>query len=371
MNQTSFRWLLLKQSLLQKKGKAVLIVLAASMGASVVAALLNLDADLRSRMNRELRDYGPNVILATQVEGGSLPATLAENLRSSSFRGSILAMTPEIFVPVDMQNRPAVLVGADLDEMRKLYPGWEWNVPSAQAGAVVGVRLAKKLGLRSGSTVTLKIRGQELQSLVAGTVESGEAEDDQLFVDLATAQQLGGFEGRFHIVALSMLGDMDRVQSAMNSFVAAHPGTSFDLIRKIAASEALILDKLSRLIGWVILIILVILFFCVNTTVSAILLSRQTEIALMRVLGARRKQIMMGLTLELLILGLLGGVLGYALGMFMAQVLGKVLFHTFVIPRLSIFMITLFASLLMMVISSLLPIKKIINRQAALVLKEA
>ena len=63
MEQREFRRILLRQALLQKKAKAILIVLAVAMGASVVTVLMNLQADLRYRMNRELRDYGPNVIL--------------------------------------------------------------------------------------------------------------------------------------------------------------------------------------------------------------------------------------------------------------------------------------------------------------------
>lgn len=357
---------------MQKKSKAVLIVLAAAMGASVVAALLNLDADLRERMNRELRDYGPNVILVPQTGQSFLQGGVYRDLQNSSFRSRILAATPEVFAPVKlgMGRTSAMLIGADLDQLHRLYPGWKWEQGSA-SGLVIGVRLAKRLWNVQPKTVIVKVGDHEVETPVAGTLESGEAEDDQAFLDLASVRQLSGAQDRCHVIAVSMLGDVASVQSTLDRFVSSHPGVSYNLLRKIAASETQILDKLSRMMAWVILIILVILFFCVNTTVSAILLSRQAEIALMRVLGARRKEIMLSLTVELLLLGFVGGTLGYFLGMFMAQVLGKILFHTFVVPRAGVFFITLFSSLLMMVISSFLPIKRIINRQAALVLKEA
>jgi putative ABC transport system permease protein len=121
----------------------------------------------------------------------------------------------------------------------------------------------------------------------------------------------------------------------------------------------------------IVALIFVILFFCIQTTLSAILRSRQAEIALLHVLGARRKQILWGLTLELSALGLVGGLLGFGLGVFMAQVLGRVLFQTFVGPRMSVFVITVLSSLIMMLLSSILPMMRAVNRQAALVLKEA
>jgi putative ABC transport system permease protein len=101
------------------------------------------------------------------------------------------------------------------------------------------------------------------------------------------------------------------------------------------------------------------------------LLGRQSEIALLRVLGARRKQIMRGLILELLVLALCGGLLGFVVGILMAQILGKILFQTFVQPHVLVFLVTIFSSLAMMVFSSYFPIRRVINRQAAAVLKEA
>jgi putative ABC transport system permease protein len=172
-------------------------------------------------------------------------------------------------------------------------------------------------------------------------------------------------------VLFSAVGDLPEVEKEFGALVRANPDVKFQVIRKIAAAEASILDKISRLMGLVISLIFVILFFCIHTTVSAILLSRQSEIALLRVLGARRKQITAVLTSELLVLGLAGGVSGYAVGILMAQLLGKTLFQSYVRPSALVFVITLSFSLLLMIVSSFLPISRAVNRQAALVLKEA
>jgi hypothetical protein len=55
----------------------------------------------------------------------------------------------------------------------------------------------------------------------------------------------------------------------------------------------------------------------------------------------------------------------------MAQVLGKVLFQSYITPSVMVFLFTLFFSLVLMGASSLLPISRAVNREAALVLKEA
>jgi putative ABC transport system permease protein len=372
MTRKEFRWLLLKQALLQKKSKALLMLLAVTMGASVVAALFNLQTDLRQRMNRELRDYGPNVAVLPSSEGGLVPSQFLATIRTSPIRERMVAYTPQLFVPVQIQNLPVLLVGVDVDGYRKLFPSHDWNLHQAVSTEAIylGTRFAKKI--RAENQKSLDIIGASTITLpVAGFVESGEAEDDQVFVPIRIAQQLSGKNGGYHAVLFSVLGDLPEVEQEFAAVVRGNVAIKFQVIRKIATAESSILDKISRLMGLVISLIFVILFFCIHTTVSAILLSRQSEIALLRVLGARRRQITAVLTSELLVLGLIGGVSGYTVGMIMAQLLGKTLFQSYVTPSGLVFLITLLFSLLLMIVSSILPISRAVNRQAALVLKEA
>jgi putative ABC transport system permease protein len=373
MTRKEFGWRMLKQSLLQKKAKTLLILLAVTMGASVIAALLNVQLDLRGRMNRELRDYGPNVVILPAANHSSISDAFLEQLRKSGISSNILAYTPELFVPVRISDIPAILVGVDVAAYRKLYPSQDWTIKGniAPDSIFVGKRLAQRLKIPSDNRLTVQSKDREMQFQVAGFVESGDAEDDQLFVNLNAAQSLSGQPGRVQSILFSALGSMQQVQQQFQRIVGNNPGVKFQLIRKIAAAESLFLDKISRLIGLVILLIFIILFFCIHTTASTILIARQSEIALMRVLGARRKQITYTLTSELLLLGLLGGLCGYALGIVMAQVLGKILFHAFITPSPLVFIITILFSLLLMVVSSIRPIARAVNVPAAVVLKEA
>ena len=371
MTRKEFRWLLLKQALVQKKSKALLMLLAVTMGASVVAALLNLQTDLRQRMNRELRDYGPNVVVLPANEGGLIPPQFLTALKTSQIAKRTVAYTPQLFVPVHIQNVPVLLVGVDVDAYRKLFPSQDWDRHQGVSSDAIylGIRFAKKI--QAENHKNLEIIGTSRLTLpVAGFVESGEAEDDQVFVPTRTVQQFSGKKG-YHAVLFSVVGNLPEVEREFAALARVNGDIKFQVIRKIAAAESSILDKISRLMGLVITLIFVILFFCIHTTVSAVLLSRQSEIALLRVLGARRKQITAVLTSELLVLGLAGGISGYAVGMLMAQLLGKTLFQSYVTPSALVFLLTIFFSLLLMIVSSILPISRAVNRQAALVLKEA
>ncbi len=372
MSRNGFRWRLLKQAILQKKAKALLVILAVAVGASVLAALLNLKGDLRYRMNRELRDYGPNVILTPNPAENDVYLTddLLPSIQQFAGAHSVMVFTPQIYVPVKINGHLAVMNGASLASLRKLYPGWKWDSGSVE-GVILGARLARKLGVKSGNSTEIEY-GEKKQTLsVTGLVEGGESEDDQIFVDLPLAQRISSNEHRFHAVALSVVGEIPDVERNLDAYTKSEKRITYHVLRRISVAETQILDKISNLMTLVITIIFLTLFFCIQTTVSAILLSRQSEIALFRVLGARRKQITAELILELLTLALAGGLLGFATGILMAQVLGKVLFQTWVIPRFSTFLITILCSLAMVIVASFWPIRRAINRQAALVLKEA
>ena len=370
MNKNSFRWRLVKRALLHKKAKALLLILAVMMGSSVVTTLLNIHLDLRSRMNRELRDYGPNVILVPDPAKSKLiPNSELRILRDK--RLGLIGYAPQLFVSAEIKNVPVVITGTDVNALKNLYPGWLYDTDSiTPIDAIAGKKLAERMGLKKGALVEIAAGWHRQDVRIGGTLESGEAQDDQLFVPIVIAQGLSGNIG-FNNVLISALGDANDVEKRFSTLITPASGMSFQLVRKITTAEQIILDRISNLMSLVIGIIFVILFFCIHTTVSAILLGRQSEIALLRVLGARRKQIMRGLILELLVLALCGGLLGFVVGILMAQILGNILFQTFVQPHVLVFLITIFSSLAMMVFSSYFPIRRVINRQAAAVLKEA
>ncbi len=373
MNRNAFRLRLIQRALFHKKAKALLLILAVTMGSSVVTALLNLEFDLRSRMNKELRDYGPNVILIPDSAANIrfLPNSAVNILQDQRLSSIVVAYSPQFFVPAELNGAPVVVTGADLKALKKLYPGWLWDPANVTPDdGFAGRRLSERLKLKKGTAVEIVVGSQHHPIRIAGTLESGDTQDDQLFVPIAIAQKLAGIDS-FNNVLISALGDASDVEKRFSALIRPESGMMFQLVRKIAAAEQIILDRISNLMSLVIGIIFVILFLCIHTTVSAILLGRQSEIALLRILGARRKQIMGGLTLELLCLALCGGLLGFAVGIVMAQVLGKILFQTFVEPHWRIFWITIFSSLAMIVFSSFFPIRRAINRQAAAVLKEA
>ena len=80
---------ILRGSLLLRRGRVALAVLAIAIGTSVAAALLLVSRDVGAKVQKELRAYGPNAMLAptSGSMGYGLPAAVAAQLVHSRFAG--------------------------------------------------------------------------------------------------------------------------------------------------------------------------------------------------------------------------------------------------------------------------------------------
>ena len=134
-------------------------------------------------------------------------------------------------------------------------------------------------------------------------------------------------------------------------------------------SEGRILSRLRLTMLLVAIVILTAASLSVGTTLVAMVMDRQKEYGAMKAIGAEDSDLLRLFLVELGGLGLGGGIIGYALGMFVAQPIGRSLFNSPVAPRLTVFVIILIISLAVAMLSGILPIRRIKEVEPAIILK--
>ncbi|MBA3044080.1 FtsX-like permease family protein, partial [archaeon] len=72
---------------------------------------------------------------------------------------------------------------------------------------------------------------------------------------------------------------------------------------------------------------------------------------------------------EALIIGVLGGILGYIVGIIFAQFIGMSVFNSAITPRISVFPIALGISVGVSSLASILPVRKAVKIEPARVLR--
>ena len=346
---------LLRGALFARRGRVLLAVAAIAIGTSVAAALLLVSRDVGRKVTRELRAYGPNLVVASAE--GALPvgtrdlslgsvggvARLGPGTRAwlagEVAEGRLVAAVPLRYAVGRRGDHPVVVAGTDLAALGRLHP--EWTLPPLDgADAIVGAVVASRLNLSRGEGATLEIEGprgpRPLGLARVVIAHTGGSEDQQVFVrEDRLADALGeapGPEGApFHLALARADGATDAIVAyAARSLPAAAraEGASLRPVRQLSAGDGAVLARIRLLLITVTVVALIAALLCSMSTLTDLVLERTKEIALLRALGAGRRDLVRLFATEALALGAAGGATGLVIGVVAAQAIGLGVFGT-------------------------------------------
>ncbi len=199
--------------------------------------------------------------------------------------------------------------------------------------AFISSATAAALGLRSGDTLALRLRGGRREVRLVGLIEpadalSARALDSLLVTDIATAQELLDAPGRLSRIDLivpddasgeALLGRIARALPAGAELTRA--GARADAAAQMTRAFALNLTALS-------LLALVVGMFLIYNTMTFSVVQRRPLIGMLRALGVTRGEIFTLVMVEALVIGAIGTAAGLALGIVMAQGLLRLVTRT-------------------------------------------
>jgi putative ABC transport system permease protein len=356
-------WRLLFQLLRGSRGRLAVALIALVSGAAVVSALLNLDLDVGSKLTQEFRTLGANVVIAPRETERSVPLDASSAAASSAGTAALMnesavfnqlkvIQTPEttaapyLYIIARVDKTQVVVAGTWLDEARKLAPTWkvEGNLVASrddQAHALVGRNVARELHLAPGSEIALDYLGHRARLTVAGIVDSGDAEDNQVFVNLPVAQQLSNLDGQIGLVQLSVGGTSKNVADAAAKLAAALPEYKVHPIRQVTAAEGALLARVKLLIFSMVALILVLTSLCVLATMAALAIERREDVGLMKALGGSISRVVGLFLAEVSVLGAAGGAIGCIAGMILTRWMGHRVFGATISMRWEIIPLTI------------------------------
>ena len=184
----------------------------------------------------------------------------------------------------------------------------------AEPGAVViSEALAGRLELEREDSLLISAGGRFSEALVVGILRpdnnaSRQALDDLIICDIATAQEIAGLSGRLSRIDLILYDDEIRpLDEALPAGIRLVDVKAENTLDQMIAAFELNLQAMS-------LLALVVGLFLIYNTVTFSVVQRRSVLGILRSLGMTRRQIFLFILLEALILGLVGTVLGLALG---------------------------------------------------------
>lgn len=404
---------ILKSSFRNRPKAVLLLLLSITMGAAVATAFLGIYGEISHKMALELRNYGANILVEPAVldDGGDLAEADLPKIKTVFWKYNITGFAPYLFGIVELEaagrKERGVISGTwfakelevegeepSSQGIRVIAPWWEisggW--PQTADEAVIGASLAKRLRLKAGDTVVVTKNGKIKALRIAGVVTTGGFEEEQLFAPLATVQSLLSKEGRVSRVLVSALtvpmddfGSRDPatmskleyekwyctayVTSVAKNVEEVMTGSRAKPIWQIASAEGSLLKKFNLMMVILTILALAASAIAVSTSLMASMAERQTEVALMKTLGADRFQVSVIFLGEVLIISVIGGLLGYLLGDQLAELISRTVFNSTIKSPFWLFPTAILSAFAVAVAGSFVPLRRALRIKPVQVLK--
>ena len=373
---------LVYESFRRQKRRKLLAGAAISLGVTVATAMIAVATDIGDKINRELRTIGANLVVTPQEDtldveiggvnlkppsdGAFLNEADLPQIKGIFWHNNITGFAPMLPVTVsverDRKRQDVTLLGTYFERtisfgkeqfttgVRNTHPWWKvsgaWPDDNSR-DVLIGEKLAQRLGTKAGDTLNLSAR----QLRVSGILSSGSAEDEQIVAPLALAQEILGKPGalrRVYVSALtkpedafarrdpkSMSGAIyDRwyctpyPQAIALQLTEAIPHSHAEQIRQVSQNEGAVLTKIEGLIFLITLAALFASALAVSAAMATAIFERRAEVGLMKALGAGRLAVASVFFAEATLLALIGGVLGFGVGSWLAGQIGQSIFSS-------------------------------------------
>lgn len=390
-NRSMFRRLLCRL-LFANRGRLFVILLALSAGATVSAALLNLQTDAKRRLTSEFRSFGANVVVSPRAFGDA-PTFLDESLfdripdRNNNFGEIVKAVFLYGVIDVAVARSDgkkydykltgghAILTGyghSGADPSRVLPSGLveaedQWKqVSSLRCG--VGKHLASSLNLQKGDTLVLR-RGPDAYSCGATALpETGSLEDDQIFFELLDSQKLLNQPRRISLVQLNVPGTSEQVVQFAAELQRKLPEAEVRPLRQFSEAQAKIYSRIAGLLTAATSLILALTALCVMAAMTNIAAERRNDVGMMKAIGGSARRVLNLFLTEAVVLGLVGGLVGAAIGIALSVALGKAVFGIAAAPRLIVYPISVALTVIVAILGAY-PLRRLVNVRPATIFR--
>jgi putative ABC transport system permease protein len=412
---------ILGKSLARRKGRIAIAVVSVVMGAAVATALMGISMDVSEQVSSEFRKYGANLMVVPQsdtiqvgfpgvdfgsvTEQGYIEESELWRIMTIFWRTNIFGFAPFLYQVVSAEGNDGahdvVLTGTYFNKdveilepyapqdprsfktgIRQINAWWQakgdWiSDPEDNRSAMVGANVADKLGLAIGDVLTLGYapddEGEANMSTrdveVVGIISTDGNEDDQVFVNLQVAQGLTNRTDKVHTVQVSALCTACPVDTFAVQIEEVLPTVEARTVKQLVSAEMGILDKFQSMMLMVTGVALAASFLGVTTTMTTSVIERRKEIGLMKSVGAEARKIVTLFLSEAAIIGMLGGIAGFAVGTILAYFIGHSVFDTAISTSLVLLPIVIGMSVGVALAASVGPVRRAVAVEPVIVLR--
>jgi putative ABC transport system permease protein len=359
-----FGRMLVRAAVLRRR-RAASALLAMVVAAAVATAMMNLYVDVQAKLRTEFRNYGANIVVVAK-NGEALPSNAVATIEST-LGTKTLAVPFSYVVARTKDGQSVVVVGTDFARARQLNHWWKvsrW--PQAPGEALIGMRAASAVSANR-QPFDLTFQGKAMHLTPAGMLQTGAGEDSRIYLDQTEFQNWTWVAPSTIEVAAS--GTAADVEAAVRQLTQSLPSADIRPVRQIMEGEANVLNKTRATLYASAMLVVLTSALCVLATLIGWVFDRRRDFAIMKALGASERLVNGFFAAEAAVLGVVGAVVGFLIGIGVAVWIGRVNFHAPVVPRFSVFPYVLAGSVAVALLSAVVPIGLLRRVQPAIILR--
>ncbi len=402
-------WTIVLKEISQRKGRLVSGLLAITLGIAVIVAIQSVTSVSRQVVAKKLDLLGANIMVmplgasvddyfTADIDAPTFPEEYVERIATSMLPG-VDNMSPKLTRRVKIGNESVILTGILPANELASKPIWQASglmgaelqaacAPSlnkesslteddlkAQRKAVdslgssdawVGSVVAQRLNLEAGSMLSIEGRDFQVTHVLP---ETGTIDDNRVFAHLHTVQELLGTGSQ--VSNIEIMGCCSEISDGLlGKLRNILPDTRIVTVGHIVNTQI----ETNRLMGKVSVALLVIIVIVGSISIGnymwANVEERRKEIGILITVGMNRFHIFRLFILKSLILGAVGGILGYFVGTGAAVILGPQLAELDVSPVAIYFVWSLVVAVFISLIGSWYPIYRAARMDPAQIMQE-
>lgn len=353
---------MITRSFFGRLSRVLIASLSIAVGAATLAGLGLIAYTVPAQMQKELRSYGANLIV---VPSGSDSLTDEDLQEADAVVGENLGRAPYQYTNLLYNQQPISVMGTELADAQKVRPYWEIDgtEPGETGEILVGEKVAETYRFEVGDTVGLSEPttedGVAANLTVSGILHTGGAEDELIVMGLDTLSEFTGADAQYNLIEYSVNAKGEVLTQIADQLTDEDSGMEGEVVRRMTESESGIAQTLQTLIWIVSAIICVLTLISISATLNAVVSERSREIGLKKALGAVARDITREFIGESVLLGIIGGAVGSAVGIWMANFISMEAFAVKISISWWVIPLTLIFSVIIAVVGSLAPARRI------------
>jgi putative ABC transport system permease protein len=363
MKQLTLRHIL-SRSLIHRRARSISALVALTVSAGVATALLTLYADLDNKLHKEFRSFGANIVV-TAPANTALPPDIVAKTQQAAGPDALVAEFAYAVATTDT-GTSVVVSGTDFAAVRRLNNWWQVTAwPDQPTQALLGQRAAEFVG--DEHAVKLTFAGKPMTFAGAGRLKTGGDEDSRIYIPMVAFEAWTGAAPS--VLEIQVPGGAAKVDAAIARLQQTLPGVTIQPVRQLVEGESRIIDRTHALMYAAVLLIALTVGVSVLATLSASVLERRRDFALMKALGGTQIHLMGLFLFEALLLAFAGVIAGFVVGSLAALAISEANFHTATLPRISVVPLVLLMNLLIATLAAVFPARVLRGLQPAALLK--